>query len=49
MDSKKVAEIITGIDKNKENFEELNLLYPRNLPAVITTPERLTPGITANA
>ena len=47
--SNTVAEIITGIDKNKENLEELNRLYPRNLPAVITTPERLTPGITDNA
>ena len=47
--SKVVAEIITGIDKNKENLEELNRLYPRNLPAVITAPERLTPGIIANA
>ena len=47
--SKTVAEIITGIDKNKENLEELNRLYPRNRPAVITAPERLTPGIIANA
>ena len=47
--SKVVAEMITGIDKNKENLEELNRLYPRNLPAVITAPERLTPGITAKA
>ena len=46
--SKVVAEIITGIDKNNENLEEINRLYPRNLPAVITAPERLTPGITAN-
>ena len=46
--SKIVAEIITGIDKNNENLEELNRLYPRNLPAVMTAPERLTPGITAN-
>ena len=38
----------TGIDKNKENFEALKRLYPRNLPAVMTAPERLTPGITAN-
>ena len=47
--SKIVAEIITGIDKNNENLEEINRLYPRNLPAVITAPERLTPGIIANA
>ena len=47
--SKVVAEIITGIDKNKENLEELNRLYPRNLPAVMTAPDRLTPGIIANA
>ena len=47
--SKLVAEIITGIDKNNENLEEINRLYPRNLPAVITTPERLPPGIIANA
>ena len=47
--SKVVAEMITGMDKNKENLEELNRLYPRNLPAVITAPERLTPGIIANA
>ena len=49
INSRTVAEIITGIDKNKENLEELNRLYPRNLPKVITAPERLTPGITANA
>ena len=47
--SKVVAEMITGIDKNRENLEELNRLYPKNLPKVITAPERLTPGITANA
>ena len=46
--SKIVAETITGIDKNNENLEELNRLYPRNLPAVMTAPERLTPGTTAN-
>ncbi len=39
INSKTVAEIITGIDKNKENLDELNRLYPRNLPKVITAPE----------
>ena len=34
---------------DEENLEDLNRLYPRNLPKVITAPERLTPGITANA
>ena len=47
--SKIVAEIMTGIDKNNENLEEIYRLYPRNLPAVIAAPERLTPGIIAKA
>ena len=34
-----------GIERKKEIFDESNLLNPKNLPAVIVIPARLTPGI----
>ena len=34
-----------GMDKKKEIFADSNLLNPSILPAVIVTPDLLTPGI----
>ena len=42
-----IAANITGIDKNKENFDDCTLSYPKNLEVVITIPDLLTPGIIA--
>tara|TARA_B100000579_G_C22322921_1_gene616929 strand:+ start:224 stop:463 length:240 start_codon:yes stop_codon:yes gene_type:complete len=46
-DFRVAAPNIAGIDKNNENFDEDDLLCPKNLPIVITIPDLLTPGIKA--
>ena len=46
-DFKVEAPNIAGIDKNNANFDEDALLWPKNLPRVITIPDLLTPGINA--
>ena len=47
IDFNTIAANITGIDKNKENFDDCTLSYPKNLEVVITIPDLLTPGIIA--
>ena len=48
LNPRKLAPAITGIERLKEIFVESYLSNLRNLPAVITIPDLLTPGIRAN-
>ena len=47
-DANTVAPNKAGMERKKEILLESYLLNPKNLPAVITIPALLTPGINAN-